>query len=251
MKLQNKVAIITGAASGIGRACALRLAADGASVVVSDVNADGGAETARLIADAGGTARFIAADVTQVAPVQALVQGTLDAFGRLDMAVNNAGIGGTLSPTHVLEESQWDLMLNINLKGVWLSMKYEIPAMLANGGGSIVNMASAAGVMGLRNGSAYAASKHGVVGLTRSAALEYATKGLRINAVCPGFVDTQLVEDMGSGNPRVREGIVSFNPMKRLGTPEEIAAAVLWLCSGDASFVNGHTLSVDGGVSAM
>lgn len=251
MKLQNKVTIVTGAASGIGRACALRLAAEGACVVVSDVNADGGAETVQLIEDAGGTARFVAADVTQAAQVEALVLQTLDAFGRLDAAVNNAGIGGDLRPTHLREEATWDRILDINLKGVWLCMKYEIPAMLANGGGSIVNMASAAGLMGLRSGSAYAASKHGVVGLTRSAALEYATKGLRINAVCPGFVDTQLVTEMGGGSPRLLEGILSTNPMHRLGTPEEVAAAVSWLCSEDASFVNGHTLSVDGGVAAM
>jgi NAD(P)-dependent dehydrogenase (short-subunit alcohol dehydrogenase family) len=245
MKLENKVALITGGGSGIGRASALVLAAEGAKVVVSDVNIAGGEETVSLIG--ADKATFVRCDVSQAAQVESLVARTLQTYGRLDCAVNSAGIGGDMLPTDRREESAWDLMMNINLKGVWLSMKYEIPPMLAGGSGSIVNIASAAGLIGFRYASAYAASKHGVVGLTRSAALEYANKGIRVNAVCPGFTDTPMVDDMKNTNPHMAEATIKAIPMRRLGTPEEIAQAVLWLCSADSSFITGHALAIDGG----
>ncbi|MBZ0284791.1 MAG: glucose 1-dehydrogenase [Anaerolineae bacterium] len=244
MILANRVALVTGGASGIGRAAALALAGAGARVVVSDVNVVGGEETAQMIGD---TARFVRADVSKAAEVETLIRETIAAFGRLDCAVNNAGVGGDMLPTDRREESMWDLVMNVNLKGVWLCMKYELPIMQEQKSGSIVNIASAAGLIGFRYASAYAASKHGVVGLTRSAALEYARQGIRVNAVCPGFTETPMVTDMNEVNPQMVEATVKAIPMRRLGTPEEIAQAVLWLCSDASSFVNGHALAVDGG----
>ncbi len=244
MILANRVALVTGGASGIGRAAALALAGAGARVMVSDVNVTGGEETAQMIGDA---ARFVRADVSKAAEVETLIRETIAAFGRLDCAVNNAGVGGDMLPTDRREESMWDLVMNVNLKGVWLCMKYELPVMQEQKSGSIVNIASAAGLIGFRYASAYAASKHGVVGLTRSAALEYARQGIRVNAVCPGFTETPMVTDMNEVNPQMVEATVKAIPMRRLGTPEEIAQAVLWLCSDASSFVNGHALAVDGG----
>jgi NAD(P)-dependent dehydrogenase (short-subunit alcohol dehydrogenase family) len=246
MKLDSKVAVVTGAASGIGRATALALANEGAKVIVSDVNVAGGEETVSLLRAARHAATFIRCDVAQSAEVESLIHQTLDTYGRLDCAVNNAGVGGDLLPTHQRDEAMWDWVMNINLKGVWLCMKYEIPAMLPNGG-AIVNVASAAGLIGMRYGSAYAASKHGVVGLTRSAALEYARQAIRVNAVCPGFTATPLVADLNDVNPHMIEATLKAIPMRRLGTPEETAQAILWLCSPDSSFVTGHALAVDGG----
>lgn len=247
MALADKVFLVTGGASGIGRASALALANEGAKVVVSDLNTTSGEETVGLLRSSGTDGLFIRADVSSANDVEALVQQTVAHFGRLDGAVNNAGVGGDMLPTHQREESVWDFVMNVNLKGVWLSMRYEIPALLASGGGSIVNIASAAGLIGFRYASAYSASKHGVVGLTRSAALEYATKGIRVNAVCPGFTDTPMVSDMNAANPKMVEATIKAIPMRRLGTPEEVAQAVLWLCSDASSFVNGHALAVDGG----
>lgn len=246
MNVAGKVAIVTGGGSGIGRASALALAVEGVRVMVSDVNVEGGQETVRLIGD---NASFVPCDVSKASEVEALVEATLKTYSRLDYAVNSAGVGGDMLPTDRRDESVWDLTMNVNLKGVWLSMKYEIPAMLAGEGGSIVNIASAAGLIGFRYASAYSASKHGVVGLTRSAALEYANKGIRVNAVCPGFTDTPMVDEMTEANPKMAEATIKAIPMRRLGTPEEIAQAVLWLCSDASSFVTGHALAIDGGTT--
>jgi len=183
-------------------------------------------------------------DLTKGAAVEALVRGTVERYGRLDWAVNNAGVGGVMAPTDQQSEAAWDSIMDVNLKGVWLCMKYEIRAMLEQGGGAIVNVASAAGLVGFRYAAPYAASKHGVVGLTRSAALEYARKGIRVNAVCPGFTETPMVAGLGE---TMVEATVKAIPMRRLGTPEEIAQAIVWLCSEGASFVTGHALAVDGG----
>jgi len=240
----ERVALVTGGGSGIGRATALALAAAGARVVVSDVNGEGVAETVRLVEATGGTAWGMVVDVTQGAAVEALVRGTVERYGRLDWAVNNAGVGGVMAPTDQQSEAAWDAIMAVNLKGVWLCMKYEIRAMLEQGGGAIVNVASAAGLVGFRYAAPYAASKHGVVGLTRSAALEYARKGIRVNAVCPGFTETPMVAGLGE---TMVEATVKAIPMRRLGTPEEIAQAIVWLCSEGASFVTGHALAVDGG----
>jgi NAD(P)-dependent dehydrogenase (short-subunit alcohol dehydrogenase family) len=247
--MQNKVALITGAAGGIGRATALLMASEGAKIMVSDVNETRGAETVKLIEAQGGTAQFCRADVAKGSDVEALVEATVSAFGKLDCAVNNAGVGGSLARTHEQAEDTWDLVMNVNLKGVWLCMKYQIPHMVAQNSGSIVNVASLAGLIGFPHNPIYSASKHGVLGLTKSAALEYARRGLRINAVCPGFTDTAMVSEMESAAARSIQANIAVHPMRRLGTPEEIAAAILWLCSDDASFVNGHALSVDGGAA--
>lgn len=241
---EERVGLVTGGGSGIGRATALALAAAGARVVVSDVNGEGVAETVRLVEAVGGTAWGMVVDVTQGAAVEALVRGTVERYGRLDWAVNNAGVGGVMAPTDQQSEAAWDSIMDVNLKGVWLCMKYEIRAMLEQGGGAIVNVASAAGLVGFRYAAPYAASKHGVVGLTRSAALEYARKGIRVNAVCPGFTETPMVAGLGE---TMVEATVKAIPMRRLGTPEEIAQAIVWLCSEGASFVTGHALAVDGG----
>jgi NAD(P)-dependent dehydrogenase (short-subunit alcohol dehydrogenase family) len=251
MKLEGKIALVTGGGSGIGRATALAFAQEGARVVVSDVNAAGGAETVQLIQNIAGEAVFVKTDVTQAAEVEALIQQAVAAYGRLDCAFNNAGIGGALNRTAERSEDDWDLTMNVNLKGVWLCMKYELLQMAEQGSGAIVNTASAAGLVGFANASAYAASKHGVIGLTRSAALEYARKNIRINAVCPGFTATAMMGDWDADRPGMSDGVAAFNPMKRLGKPEEIADAVIWLCSDASSFVTGHALSVDGGVVAM
>ncbi len=247
MKLENRVALVTGGASGIGRASALALAAEGAIVIVSDVNTTGGEETVHLLTEGGHQAIFIPCDVTRAVQVNSLVRRIVSTFGRLDCAVNNAGVGGDMTPTDLREEATWDMVMNVNLKGVWLSMKYELAPMLEQASGSIVNVSSAAGLVGFRYASAYSASKHGVVGLTRSAALEYARKNIRVNAVCPGFTETPMVSEMNANNPKMVEATINAIPMRRLGTPQEIAQAILWLCSDDSSFVTGHAMVVDGG----
>jgi NAD(P)-dependent dehydrogenase (short-subunit alcohol dehydrogenase family) len=250
MLLQGKVVLVTGGASGIGRAAARALAREGAAVVVADINAVGGEETVRPIKAAGGQALFAHADVSKASDVEAMVAVAIRAFGGLDCAFNNAGIGGTYSRVPDKTEEEWDAVFDINLKGVWLCMKYEIPAMLERGGGAIVNMASLAGLAGFAYGSAYAAVKHGVVGLTKSAALEYARQNIRVNAVCPGYTDTPMVSGMIEAVPRMAEVTRTLSPMRRLGEPDEIADAVVWLCSDKASFITGHALPLDGGVTA-
>ena len=247
----GKVALVTGAGGGIGRATARAFAREGARVVVSDIRGAGGEETARLVVETGGAAVHVACDVTRAAEVEDLVRAAVDAFGRLDCAHNNAGIEGAYGRTADCDEEDFDRTCAVNLKGVYLCLKAEIARMLGQeGGGSIVNTASVAGVEGAKNLPAYVASKHGVVGLTRTAALEYATRGIRVNAVCPGPVRTRMLEAIMEENPRMEPAMIASVPMRRLGTPEEIAEAVVWLCSDRASYVTGQGLVVDGGLTA-
>jgi NAD(P)-dependent dehydrogenase (short-subunit alcohol dehydrogenase family) len=246
-KLEGRVALVTGGSAGIGRATAIAFAREGARVVVSDVDAPGGEETQRLIAGEGGEAIYVEADVSKEAEVQALIGRTIAEYDRLDYAFNNAGIEGATAPTAECTGENWDRVIDINLKGAWLCMKYEIPEMIRAGGGAIVNCSSIAGVIGFPGIPAYTASKHGLLGLTRAAALEYATRGIRVNAVCPGVIRTAMVERFTGGSAEAEVRLVSGEPMERMGTPEEVASAVLWLCSEGAAFVTGHPLMVDGG----
>jgi NAD(P)-dependent dehydrogenase (short-subunit alcohol dehydrogenase family) len=244
----DKVVLVTGAGSGIGRACALKFALEGAKVVVSDVSIEGSNETVRLIREAGGEATFIKADVSRTADVEALIQATVERYGRLDCAHNNAGIGGNLALIGEYDEADFDRVLSINLKGVWLCLKYEVIQMLKQGGGAIVNTSSQAGLAGSVGMSAYVSSKHGVIGLTKVAALEYAQAGIRVNAVCPGVIDTPLTQRFSQ---ETREKILQVLPIKRLGGSEEIADAVIWLCSDEAAYITGVAMPVDGGVMAQ
>jgi NAD(P)-dependent dehydrogenase (short-subunit alcohol dehydrogenase family) len=244
----GKVAIVTGASGGIGRASALAFATSGASVVVSDLQDDKGEETVSLIEERGGTAVYQHCDVTDEGQVKTLVGRALEEFGQLDFAHNNAGINRPNSDQW--ESKEWELSININLSAVMYCMREEIAAMQKSGGGAIVNTASINGLVGNPSQPGYVASKHGVVGLTRSAALRYAQEGIRVNAVCPGVVDTPMVEVV-SKIPQYREAIEKMTPMGRMAQPEEIAAAVLWLCSDQSSFVTGHPLVVDGGATAI
>jgi NAD(P)-dependent dehydrogenase (short-subunit alcohol dehydrogenase family) len=258
-RLDGKVALVTGGGSGIGRATALAFAREGARIVLADIMVEAGEATVWMIKETSGEALFCKADVSQATEVQALVQTAVDTYGRLDCAYNNAGVEGIRgvapAPTADVTEDMWDYILNINLKGVWLCMKYEIPQMLSQGGGAIVNTASIMGLVGIPTGAAYVASKHGVVGLTRTAALEYAQAGLRINAVCPGFIRTPMVDRFfeltSRENPQISDQVTALHPIGRLGTPEEVAEVVVWLCSDAASFVTGHTMTVDGGYVAQ
>ena len=249
--LKDKVALVTGGSSGIGRATALACAREGAKVAVADIMVAGGEETAQLVKDAGGEAIFITADMTKADQLEAMVKTVVDTYGRLDCAHNNAGIEGALGKTANYDEAEWDKVIAIDLTGVWLCMKYEIPEMLKNGGGAIVNTASAAGLLGVPNMPAYAASKHGVVGLTKTAALEYAKAGIRVNAVCPGIIQTPMVSRLTGERPGMFEKIATAEPIGRVGKPEEIAESVVWLCSDAASFVTGHAMAVDGGIVAQ
>ena len=244
--LEGKVVLVTGGGSGIGRASSVAFARAGACVVVSDIDSDGGAETARLIAAAGGTVDFVAADVARPQDVADLVATVVARHGRLDCAHNNAGIGPGPGATHEIADEQWGRVLAVNLTGVWLCMKHELAQMLVQGGGAIVNTASVMGLVG-GVGSPYVAAKHGVVGLTKQAALEYAQRGIRINAVCPGPIRTKMVEDAFSRVPGLEERWTSIVPAGRVAAPEEIAWAVVWLCTEAASFVTGIALPVDGG----
>lgn len=249
-RFEGRVALVTGGGSGIGRATSLAFANEGARVVVDDINVQGGEETLRLIKSAGGDAIFVKADVSKAAEVEAMVHRAIEIYGRIDCAFNNAGVGEPLKRLSKTSEDNWDRVMATNLKGVYLCMKYEIPHMYKQGKGAIVNTASLAGLKGLSGQAAYAASKHGVVGLTKSAALEYAGASIRINAVCPGVIDTPLIAPNMRDRPQVQKAYVDMEPIGRLGKPEEIAAAVLWLCSDEASFVIGSCFSVDGGVVA-
>ncbi len=250
--LHEKIALVTGAGSGIGRATSLVLAREGATIVVSDINADGAEETLSAIKDMGGDGMFVHADVSRAADVEALVAATVKAYGRLDCAYNNAGIEGlTTGRLHEYPEDTWDRLMDINVKGVWLCLKYEIPEMLKQGGGAIVNTASAAGLVGSRQLAPYSASKHAVVGLTKSAALEYAKDGIRVNAVCPGIIDTPMMDRLVEGREDYAASIPTRQPIGRKGTPAEIAEAVAWLCSDAASLVTGLAMSVDGGFVAQ
>jgi len=249
--LEGKVGLITGAGSGIGRAGALAYAQQGAKVVVSDIDADGGNETVEMVKAAGSDAVYQHCDVAKAADAEAAVAKAVEAFGKLDIAFNNAGLAGEFARLADSSEANFDLNYNVNLKGVFLCMKYELLQMLKQGtGGAIVSTASIAGLVGSKQVSAYCAMKHGVNGLTKSAALEYATKNIRVNSVCPGMISTPLLEAQLEGQPGMREAMMKFEPIGRFGEPREIGDTVAWLCSDQASFVTGHTMTVDGGAVA-
>ncbi|HEV8036843.1 SDR family oxidoreductase [Yoonia sp.] len=251
----DKVALVTGGAAGIGRATAKTFAAEGAKVVVSDVNQEGGAETVRMIEKAGGTALFVAADVSKKADVSDLIAKTVAAYGRLDCAVNNAGIEGKIAPFAAQSEENFDAIIGVNLKGTFLCLQAEIAAMLETGGGTIVNLSSIAGLIGFSGLSPYVASKHGVIGLTKNVALEYATSGIRVNAVCPGGVDTRMLDSLAeqatSGAQSSTDMMAPLHPMGRIGTPQEIADLIVWLSSPRAGFITGTAIPIDGGYVAQ
>lgn len=248
-ELKDKVAIVTGGTSGIGWETAILFAKSGAKVVVSGRREKEGNDCVAAIKAAGGEGLFIKTDVAKAADVQAMVQKTVEKFGRLDIAFNNAGIEGNWVPIVEQSEADWDRVIDINLKGVWLCLKYEIQQMLKQGGGAICNMSSIAGLIGAPTAGSYCASKHGVIGLTRTAALECASKGIRVNAVCPAVIETPMADRL-FGEPEVNQHIVGLHPIGRAGKPLEIAEAVLWLCSEKSSFMTGHYIVLDGGFLA-
>jgi NAD(P)-dependent dehydrogenase (short-subunit alcohol dehydrogenase family) len=245
---QQKVAIITGGNSGIGRATAVALARQGVNITIAARRPKEGEETVKLVKDAGSEGIFVKTDVTKEDDIRSLVEKSTKKFGRLDYAFNNAGIEESMTPLVDQRSDIFDRIINVNVKGVWLSMKYEIPEMIKSGGGSIVNMSSVAGVMGFPQMPIYIASKHAVLGLTKSAALEYARSGIRINAVAPGAVKTDMAKRVMEGNPQLSQTLTSMHPIGRTAEPEEIADVVSWLLSDKSTFVLGHTLLADGGI---
>jgi len=250
-EFQDKVAIVTGATSGIGRAAAIAYAREGAKVVVAGRRATEGEETVRLLQAQGGEGIFVKTDVSKAVQVKELVERTMQKFGRLDIAFNNAGIEQVPLPFLEQDEETFDQVVDINAKGVWLCMKYEIPAMLKTGGGSIVNTASVFGVLGIPGDEIYIASKHAVIGLTKSAAVEFGKQGIRVNAILPGVVDTDMYKRFAGDKPEFRKQMNAMHPIGRIGKPEEMAEAAIWLSSSKASFVTGHSLMVDGGYTAQ
>jgi NAD(P)-dependent dehydrogenase (short-subunit alcohol dehydrogenase family) len=249
--LRDRVALVTGAASGIGRRTAALLAGMGAKVVACDVDAAAGEAAAAELRESGATVRFVAADVAREGAVAAAVADAVGAFGRLDCAANCAGVGGGHASTHEYPVDAWDRIVAVNLRGTWLSMRAELEAMLAGGdSGAIVNVSSTLGLRGSSFASPYSASKHGVLGLTRTAAIEYAPQRIRVNAVCPGAIDTPMMDETFARFPGFREMLTGFVPMGRMGAPDEVAAAIAWLCSDAASFVTGEALTVEGGLLA-
>jgi NAD(P)-dependent dehydrogenase (short-subunit alcohol dehydrogenase family) len=247
-EFNGKVAFVTGAASGIGRAAALAFAREGTSVVAAHASEKDNQETARMIQEKGGRALAVRCDVTHVEDVKTALDKTAERFGRLDFAFNNAGIEPkNPAPTADYDLDEWERIIAIDLRGVFLCMKHEIPLMLQHGGGAIVNTSSRAGVIGIKGSPAYTAAKHGVIGLTRATALDYAAQNIRVNAVCPGYIKTPMMDRFTGGTAEGRAKVISEEPVGRMGTPEEIAAAVLWLCSDMAKFVIGSAMVVDGG----
>ncbi len=253
--VSGKVALITGAAAGIGRAAALKFAEEGARVVVSDVNSDGGHETVALVKDQGGDAIFVPADVTKAAEVEALIATAVRTFGRLDCACNNAGIEGRVVPIAEQCEDDFDRVMAVNVKGTFLCLKYEIGHMHTQGGGAIVNLASVAGLIGFAGLGPYVASKHAINGLTKNAALEYAKLGVRVNSICPGGIETRMLDSLASqasgGQLGTREMMGPLHPIGRIGTADEVAELVVWLCSPRSAFVTGANIAIDGGYVAQ
>lgn len=244
---KGKVAFVTGAGSGIGRATALAFASAGTNVAVVDLSEESSCETAQLIEEQGGRVVAVKCDVTKAEEVKTALDKTIKEFGRLDFAFNNAGIEQRNAAVADFEEDEWNRIIDTNLRGAFLCMKYEIPLLLKQGGGAIVNVSSGAGVIGIKGGAAYTAAKHGVIGLTKSAALDYAAQNIRVNAVAPGYINTPMMDRFTGGTSQGREQVIAQEPIGRMGQPEEIANAVVWLCSDAAAFVVGHALVIDGG----
>ncbi|MGF1669647.1 MAG: SDR family NAD(P)-dependent oxidoreductase [Balneolaceae bacterium] len=245
---KNKVAVVTGAASGIGRETAVAFSEKGCRVIASDIQKDMLDETVKIIKEKNFEAMGVIADVSNPENIQKLINKARVEFGRLDFLCNNAGVSGDLTPTAEYSIEQWNRVLNINLRGQWLCMKYAIPVMLENDGGSIVNVTSILGSVGFENAPAYTAAKHGLEGLTKTAAIEYSAKGIRINSVAPAFIETPMLDNAGiTTDPEMKDMVISLHPIGRLGKPREVADVIVWLCSAEASFITGHSLLVDGG----